>query len=310
MQTRRIQTLLLSLTFAVLTAAESPGQTVPSLINYQGKLTDAAGSPLPNGTYGVGFRIWNKKSASEAGNTLIWGQEYSVAVQSGVFNVILGAPGGAPVTNAPTNSIEFAFSEAERYIALTVTRGTNGLAVANATEIVPRQQVLSSPYALVAANALNASHAAVAETVVNGVPAGSIIPYGASSAPPGWMFCDGSAISRTSYSNLFSAFGTSYGVGDGSTTFNIPDLRGRVVVAQDPAQTEFDSLGRTGGKKTHTLTVAEMPAHNHTGTFNTSQPHHVGSNGNGWRGPTDMTGGDQPHNNLQPYIVLKYIVKL
>jgi microcystin-dependent protein len=62
---------------------------------------------------------------------------------------------------------------------------------------------------------------------------------------------------------LFAAIGTTYGAGDGSTTFNLPNLKGRVAVGRDAAQTEFDALGETGGAKTHTLTTAEMPSHTH-----------------------------------------------
>ena len=65
------------------------------------------------------------------------------------------------------------------------------------------------------------------------VPIGSILAYSGSSAPSGWVMCDGAGISRTTYATLFGAIGTSFGVGDGSSTFNVPDLRGRVLVGKD-----------------------------------------------------------------------------
>ncbi len=65
------------------------------------------------------------------------------------------------------------------------------------------------------------------------VPIGSILAYSGASAPTGWVLCDGAAISRTTYATLFAAIGTSFGTGDGSTTFNVPDLRGRVLVGKD-----------------------------------------------------------------------------
>lgn len=65
------------------------------------------------------------------------------------------------------------------------------------------------------------------------VPAGMLSPYAGSAAPTGWLLCDGSAVSRVAYSVLFTVVGTTYGVGDGSTTFNVPDLRGRVVAGKD-----------------------------------------------------------------------------
>lgn len=101
----------------------------------------------------------------------------------------------------------------------------------------------------------------VAEKMAN-VP-GMISQYAGATSPNGWLICDGSAVSRTTYSSLFTAIGTTYGTGNGSTTFNLPNLKGRVVVGVDAAQTEFDALGETGGAKTHTLTVAEMPSHTH-----------------------------------------------
>ncbi len=163
-------------TFVAASSISGHGQTAPSLINYQGKLTDASGNPLPNGTYGVAFRIWTKKSSSESGNVLVWGQEYNVTLLGGVFNVILGAPGGTPIVNAAVNDIGFAFAEWERYLGVTVSRGTNGAAITGAMEILPRQQFLPVPLALQAAqsafaalatNALLAARASVADTATN-----------------------------------------------------------------------------------------------------------------------------------------------
>jgi microcystin-dependent protein len=146
------------------------------------------------------------------------------------------------------------------------------------------------------------------------VPTGTINAYGGSSSPNGWLLCDGSAVSRTTYAALFAVLSTTYGVGDGSTTFNLPNLKGRVPVGRDAAQTEFDSLGETGGAKTHTLTIAEIPAHTHT---------YLGVSGQGSANlgdtcadeanrPTETsgsTGGGGAHNNLQPYLVINYIIK-
>lgn len=156
-------------------------------------------------------------------------------------------------------------------------------------------------------------------------PAGIVVPYAGSTAPGGYLMADGSAVSRTTYADLFTAIGTTYGAGDGSTTFNLPNLAGRVPVGLDSTDTDFDALNETGGEKEHTLTEAEMPSHTHA-----QDPHRhsisiyrngSGSTGNpGMRdGGTDYTnyttatnqntGGDDPHNNLQPYITLNYIIK-
>ena len=96
------------------------------------------------------------------------------------------------------------------------------------------------------------------------LPAGSIVQWGSNAIPTNWLLCDGSAVSRSTWSSLFAAIGTTYGAGNGTTTFNLPNLQGRVAVGRDSSQTEFDVLGKTGGAKTHTLTIAEMPSHTHT----------------------------------------------
>lgn len=91
-------------------------------------------------------------------------------------------------------------------------------------------------------------------------PAGIVLPFAGSTAPQGYLLCDGSAVSRTDYADLFAAIGTVYGAGDGSTTFNVPDLSGRVVIGVSQSH----ALGTTGGEATHVLTEQELPAHSHT----------------------------------------------
>ena len=91
-------------------------------------------------------------------------------------------------------------------------------------------------------------------------PAGIVMPFAGSTAPHGYLLCDGSAVSRTDYADLFTAIGTTYGAGDGSTTFNLPNLSGRVVLGVSQSH----ALGTTGGEASHTLTEQELPAHSHT----------------------------------------------
>lgn len=168
-----------------------------------------------------------------------------------------------------------------------------------------------------------------------GLPAGTIVQWPTATAPSNWVICDGSALSRTTYASLFAAIGTTYGVGDGSTTFNVPNLKGRVAVGLDGSQTEFDTLGETGGAKTHTLTTSEMPVHSHSPLYGYGSNRldlGEGPNRNdiyGDPGPaqllsnpgittgnryyadinTGSAGSGGAHNNLQPYIVLNYIIK-
>jgi microcystin-dependent protein len=91
------------------------------------------------------------------------------------------------------------------------------------------------------------------------LPAGMVVQYGAAAAPTGWLICDGSAVSRTTYATLFAAIGTTYGAGNGSTTFNIPDGRDRSLRGKGAAT----SLGSTAGNDSVTLTIAQID-HQHT----------------------------------------------
>lgn len=166
--------------------------------------------------------------------------------------------------------------------------------------------------------------AASLNTVVTGlVPPGTVTPYAGATAPSNWVLCDGSAISRTTYADLFAILGTTYGAGDGSTTFNVPNLKGRVPVGLDSTQTEFDARGETGGAKTHTLTAAEQASMSiYYGTPSPADQYRVGAGGalGGYVGPgvssvnngygsLTALGGGGAHNNLQPYITLNYIIK-
>jgi microcystin-dependent protein len=156
--------------------------------------------------------------------------------------------------------------------------------------------------------------------------AGMLVPYAGAAAPTGWLLCFGQQISRTTYADLFTAIGTAYGIGDGVTTFNIPDLRGRVIAGKDDMgatsadrltnQTgglDGDVLGATGGAETHTLTTAELPAHTHSvpsGGSGSSNYALGGSSGSfSASQTTGSTGNGDAHNNIQPTIILNYIIK-
>lgn len=150
-----------------------------------------------------------------------------------------------------------------------------------------------------------------------GALAGEVRMTAVSAAPTGWLLCQGQSLLRSSYARLFSAIGTTYGTAD-STHFNVPDLRGRVAVGRDSAQTEFNVLGETGGAKTHVLTTAEMPSHSHglnmrlagSATYSFAGAGDAGANNNNNPGVVQSTGGGGAHNNIQPYIALNYIIKV
>lgn len=114
-------------------------------------------------------------------------------------------------------------------------------------------------------NGSGGTQAAVAGTDYLGVTPGMIFDYAGTSAPSGYLACDGSAISRTTYSALFAAIGTTWGAGDGSTTFNLPDLRRRTTIGAGGTAVSgpTNAVGAVGGEEAHTLTLAELAAHNH-----------------------------------------------
>lgn len=148
------------------------------------------------------------------------------------------------------------------------------------------------------------------------IPIGSVIDGFWTTAPTGYLLTNGAAVSRTTYANLFAVIGTTYGAGNGSTTFNLPDTRGRVIVNKS-TDSEFNTLGEKYGAKTHTLTIAQMPAHDHSvgaayitssGTGKMSNSPHYYSFSSGAR-TTSSEGGGQSHNNIQPSIVANQAIK-
>lgn len=159
------------------------------------------------------------------------------------------------------------------------------------------------------------------------VPPGTVTAFAGKTAPNGWLMCDGQSYSISTYQDLYNAIGTTYG-GYGQS-FQVPDLRGRFPVGKDTGT--FATLGGKGGEEKHTLTVSEMPAHQHAGNDRAwhdkqkrnGQQWFVGLNhdGGNWMAnaandgltnrdtETGTTGGNQPHNNLPPYISLNFIIK-
>jgi microcystin-dependent protein len=166
-------------------------------------------------------------------------------------------------------------------------------------------------------------------------PAGIIQMYAGSSAPTNWLLCDGSAVSRTTYSNLFSAIGTNFGVGDGSTTFNLPNLTNKMPIGKGTGS--FNTLNNQGGAETFTLATTNLPAHQHfigNNTYaasgvgddvpmanvnqfmylgadtggNTDRYRMVGGAGSANAGLTSAIGSGTAFNKMSPYIVVNFII--
>lgn len=147
---------------------------------------------------------------------------------------------------------------------------------------------------------------------------GAIKPFGGSAAPIGWNLCDASSLLRATYAGAFAVLGTTYGSADG-THFTLPDFQGRAIVgAGSGSGLTARALGNTGGEETHILSVPELPSHSHpavSGNFyssgaavnmGTASPTpFFASNAN-----TGSTGSGSGHNNMQPFGVANYIIKL
>lgn len=147
--------------------------------------------------------------------------------------------------------------------------------------------------------------------------AGKVFAHAGTNDPAGALLCDGRAVSRSTYWELFAAIGTTYGAGDGSSTFNLPNIESRTIIGESDSY----ALGSTGGEAAHTLTVDEMPSHNHDiNAVNCGSPYGLASGtglytnqalvdfGTSSSDRVKSAGGSQPHNNMQPYIVMRYFI--
>lgn len=158
------------------------------------------------------------------------------------------------------------------------------------------------------------------------VPVGLVAPFAGAVAPAGWLLCHGQAVDRASHAALFAVIGTTYGAGNGSTTFNLPDLRGRVAAGRDnmggvAAGRVTDAgtghpgvngavLGAAGGSDRHALTIAQMPAHTHRLASGSGGDFAFNNDSGSWASPreTSSTGGGEAHPNLQPTLILNYVI--
>ncbi|HYL31997.1 MAG TPA: tail fiber protein [Stellaceae bacterium] len=164
-------------------------------------------------------------------------------------------------------------------------------------------------------------------TGLGAVPSGVVVPFAGASAPAGWLLCYGQAVSRTTYAALFTAIGTTFGSGDGSTTFNLPDLRGRAAFGVDNmggtaanrvttggSGINGSALGAVGGAEIVTLTQAQMPSHSHSyievsGTTTAGGSCQLAPFTSTAGSSTGNAGSGGAHNNMPPAIMLNSIIK-
>lgn len=198
---------------------------VPEVMSFQGKLTTSEGVLLPDDLYSIVFKLYQDNVS------LVWTEtfdgDYQVQVINGLFNVLLGTgnnDGALPAIFATNDNL---------YLGVTVDEGD---------EMAPRQRLAVAGYAL---------HAGISD---GDNPVGAVQMYGGSSAPEGWLLCDGAAVSRGTYADLFSVIGLVFGSGDATLTFNLPDFRDRFSIGRSVTR----ELGTIGGVPTINL------AHSHT----------------------------------------------
>jgi rhizosphere induced protein len=312
--------------------AQAPTNAVPRAISYQGRLTDDQGVALANGEYTVSFQFWSDAvSASTTGpNHLVWGREKTILLINGSFSVILDDQ-GTPIAGARVQSVIDAFSDANRYLGLTLIRTPVGtVPAAQRREIQPRQQILATPYAFVA-------HSLAADLQDSLCPPGIIQAYGGRTnwIPKGWLLCDGSPLSSALHPRLFAAIGTNWGAGltfdgkawvkaDISHDFNLPDLRGvflrgmsgsRADTFRDEDADSRQALvpGAASGNSVGSFQIDELEAHTHKFTdvysdnalSDDANDRWVGSTQRSTERTTTPTGGKEtrPKNAAVLYLI-------
>lgn len=255
----------------VLLLASGALAAVPAQVTVQGHLKTAGGSAV-DGNYNLTIGLY----AAETGGDALWVEPvYDVIVAGGVFRVTLGNNVPVPASLLSSNA------------AVWVQVGVDN------EPPLPRQRLSSVPYALVAGDVdcvgcigpedtsflgdCNNGEALVVKdgkwgcgTVVPelppvaGVPTGTVVPFAGATAPTGWALCNGTALSRTEQAELFTAIGITWGAGDGTTTFGLPDLRGRLPVGAGVAPGLSErTVGDVGGAESIALSQAQLPPHTH-----------------------------------------------
>ncbi len=274
-------------------------------------------------------------------------------VATGTANVIAVTTQSAFTTLANGRMLSFrAIATNTQAVTANVnSTGAKPILKATGSGVVPltgREIQAAAMYMLQYSAALNAGNGAwlILNPAAVGTPAGIVSDFAGATIPDGWLLCYGQAVSRTTYADLFSAIGTLYGAGDGSTTFNVPDYRGLVLAGLDnmggtsanrlTLQGASTTLGSVGGAQSVAITEAQMPSHQHGGSTTGAGAHShsvaafgASIGGGGWGSSsnptnsiqtsgvgdhahgvvTDHRGGNQAHLNIQPTAMTNKIIK-
>ncbi len=326
------------------------------ILNIQGVLRDDSGQAVADANYDLTFYLYD----SETGGSSIWSEDHSsVSIINGVYSANIGSitslsglafdvpyflgisvNGGAESTpRIPLSNTPYALS----------LRGVNNVfpSSGNVGVGAPNPSVdlaIGDNDTGIGYNSDDGSLTVHSDNGINVTgriqdktgyvsPVGSVIAFAGSTAPDGWLICDGSLVSPATYPDLHDVIGNTYGSSGGN--FRVPDLGTRVPVGKYSQGSLFTDIGVTGGESWHTLTVEEMPSHEHDLASDTDSntglgraQMHVSGYENGMistysygihnrvYNPSDndafraqSTGGGQPFNKMPPYVVMNYIIK-
>ena len=277
---------------------------------YQGVIKEVGGAVPVNKNRTIEFRLYDGPTTSAS---VLWGRAYSVLLDAnGLFNTAITDAAGSEINGVTGTGLAGVLARnagTTLYIGLTVD-GSSG-------EISPRQALLAVPYAIHSAGTVSVPTLEATNLVVNGniqastsgalsgygtTPIGGIIMWSGSPSqvPDGWALCDG----RTSNGRM------------------TPDLKGRFIVGYDPGDSDYGSVGKTGGAKSVALTVAQLPSHAHTATMRVSGLAATSNGDNDFFAPswktqntteqitTDSTGSGSAHENRPPYYALCFIMRV
>lgn len=318
----------------------SDNSITPSISSSNGVNTEIEGKG-PQGPKGADGITWIPEI--EEVNTIEYNEEASASVRTllnkmlFIFNIPRGSPGDMSKSVYDTND-NGNVDNADNALSLNglskndILGGFDDLA-----NIINSVSGALSTFESYVANQFN---------LIETPPTGSVCAFAGSTAPSGWLICDGRAVNRILYDNLFQIIGTTYGSGDGSTTFNLPDLRKKIPIGFSSNENGYDNLGDSIGNETHSLTVDELAKHNHSGStgnagghnhlmydrWNTYAAGDTSGNGftspaNGWNKDGDSnnytnsvgdhshsvsignTGKGDPFSLVQPGVLMNYIIK-